>query len=60
MATWILLNITLGIAAFMLVAVVLPVIAMRRPQGRQLPAPAAADAPRREPARARELAGVGA
>ena len=58
MASWIFLNVTLGILAFAAIGVVLPVIALRRSKEQQAPAPASA--PRRELARARELAGVGA
>jgi hypothetical protein len=58
MATVILLNITLGIAAVAVIVIAMPVIAMRHPRGRHLPPPATAGAPRREQAPARELAGA--
>jgi hypothetical protein len=58
MATVILLNITLGIAAVAVIVIALPVVVMRRPRGRHLPGPATADAPQREQAPARELAGA--
>jgi hypothetical protein len=57
MATWILLNVTLGILAFAAIGVALPVIALRRPKAQQAPA---TSAPRYELAGAREFAGVGA
>jgi hypothetical protein len=60
MATWIWLNITLGILAFGAIGVVLPVIALRRSTERPAPAPAATGTRDGELAGARELAGVGA
>jgi hypothetical protein len=61
MATWIWLNITLGILAFAAIGVVLPVLALRRPkEQRPAPAQAATIAWQDELADSRELAGVGA
>lgn len=58
MATWIWLNLTLGILAFAAVGVVLPVIALRRPGKRPAPAPAAGTR-QNELTGSRELAGAG-
>jgi hypothetical protein len=60
MATWIWLNMTLGILAFGAIGVVLPVLALRRPKDRPAPAQAATITWQNELADSRELAGVGA
>ena len=57
MATWIWLNITLGILAFAAIGVVLPVFALRRPNGQASPVQAAT-ARHDELTDSRELVGV--
>jgi hypothetical protein len=58
MATWIWLNLTLGILAFAAIGVVLPAMALRRPGRRPALAPAAGTRPYKLTG-SRELAGAG-
>jgi hypothetical protein len=58
MATWIWLNITLGVLAFAAIGVALPVLALRR--STEQAAPAQTTTRQHELADSRELAGVGA